>query len=97
MTGVIKMSNLHKRLDQAKKKKKIKKLMSQRANFTKSHFTKSHYGSGGKVIHTNPAKKAVTEDPLQRDVEREITKLRISFIAADAVFIGIIFYIIFRN
>lgn len=92
------MSETKKKIEPSKRKKsKIKRLMSQRAKFTKSHFTKFHYGNGGKVIHTNPGKKAVPKDPLQHDVEKEILKLRISFIAADAVFIGIIFYIIFRN
>lgn len=92
------MSKIKNKIEPSKRKKsKIRQLMSQRARFTKSHFTKSHYGHGGKVIHTNPGKKAVSEDPLQHDVKKEILKLRISFIAADAVFIGIIFYIIFRN
>lgn len=85
------------------RKSRIKKLMSQRAKFTKSHFTKSHYfakshyNNGGKVIHTGTTKHDANMDPIQKDVEKEIAKLRVSFIVADAVFIGIISYIIFRN
>ena len=77
--------------------------MSQRAKFTRSHFTKSHFnklhhGHGGKVIKISSAKKSSpSPDPLKSDVEREITKLRISFILADTVFIAVVFYIIFRN